>query len=56
MYYKQQIHLKSYYFQCDDRGKNSVIKNTSARGKLLSNLGYHITKNYKLVKSKKEEY
>lgn len=48
--------LRHYYFQCDDREKNSVINNTSARGKLLSSLGYHIMKNDKLEKSKKKDY
>lgn len=57
MYYKRQKNLKRYYyFHCDDRVKNSVINNTSARGKLLSSLGYYITKNDKLEKSKKKEY
>lgn len=43
-------------FQCDHKGRNAVINNTS--GKLLSSLGYHIAKiikkNYKLDKSKKK--
>lgn len=31
-------------FQCDHKGRNAVINNTSARGKLLSSLEYHIAK------------